>query len=263
MGIQLDRLPPFRYSLDAPGHLLPTRQELNKIIRDDIYRQFVQITWVNPQGGLRPKMAFYAEHFLELRDELIVRPQYTLRHWMHALRIPFGQFRVGSHRLRVETDHQIDRSDRIYQVCHLQEVETEVHFIFRCPLYYEIRGRFHCLFRESQTLTGFFRYLDQRCLALYIQEALRFRAHTLQPPIRPDSTQRITSFFTVLPSGRGTKRPTDISTDPDPRSVRIYEALPHSMRSQHHNHIRSLPGRRTRPSRPQHRATSAKQQHSG
>ena len=74
VGIQLDRLPPFRYSLDAPGHLLPTRHELNKIIMDDIYRQFVHITWVNPQGGLCPKMAFYAEHFLELRDRLIVRP---------------------------------------------------------------------------------------------------------------------------------------------------------------------------------------------
>jgi hypothetical protein len=38
VGIQIDRLPPFRYSLDAPGHLLPTRHVLNKIIRDDIYR---------------------------------------------------------------------------------------------------------------------------------------------------------------------------------------------------------------------------------
>jgi hypothetical protein len=154
VGIQIDRLPPFRYSLDAPGHLLPTRQVLNKIIRDDIYRQFIQITWVNPPGGLRPKMAFYAEHFLELRDGFIVRPQYTFRHWVHALRIPLGQFRVGSHRLRVETDHQIDRPDRICQLCQLQEVETEEHFIFRCPIYYEIRGQFHCLFRGTQTLTA-------------------------------------------------------------------------------------------------------------
>jgi hypothetical protein len=174
VGIQIDRLPPFRYSLDAPGHLLPTRQVLNKIIRDDIYRQFIQITWVNPPGGLRPKMAFYAEHFLGLRDGFIVRPHYTLCHWAHALRIPLGQFRVGSHRLRVETDHQIDRPDRICQLCQLQEVETEEHFIFRCPIYYEIRGWFHCLFKGAQTLTGFFSYPDQRCLALYIQEALRF-----------------------------------------------------------------------------------------
>jgi hypothetical protein len=113
VGIRLDCLPTFRYSLDARGHLLPTRHEMNKIIKDDIYRQFVQIAWVSPWAGLCPKMAFYIEQFLELRDGLIIRPQYTLRHWMHALLIPFGQFKVGSHKLRVETDHQIDRSDKI------------------------------------------------------------------------------------------------------------------------------------------------------
>jgi len=78
MGIQLNYLPPFKYSLNAPSHLLPTKQELNKIIGDDTYTQFIQITWVGTEGGLCPKMAFYAKHFLELRDELIVQPHYTL-----------------------------------------------------------------------------------------------------------------------------------------------------------------------------------------
>ena len=128
------------------------------------------------------------------------------RHRMHALRIPLGKLRVGSHRLRVETDHQIDRSDRICQLCHLQEVETESHFIFRCSFYYEIRGRFHCLFRGPQTLATFFRDTDQRCLTLNVQEVLRFRAQVLQPPTRPDTTQQITTFFSMLPSSRGTKR---------------------------------------------------------
>jgi hypothetical protein len=91
VGIQIDCLPPFRYSLDTLGHLLMTRQMLNKIIRDDIYRQFIQLTWVNPLGGLCPKMAFYTKHFLELSDGFIVRPHYTLRHWVHALRILLGQ----------------------------------------------------------------------------------------------------------------------------------------------------------------------------
>lgn len=101
----------------------------NKIIREDIYRSFVQVPWVNPPRGLRPMMAFYAKHFLELRDGVIVRLQYTFHHQMYALRIPLGQFRIGSHRLRVETNHQVDRLDKLCQVCHLQEVETEVHFI--------------------------------------------------------------------------------------------------------------------------------------
>jgi hypothetical protein len=175
----MDCLPPFRYSLDALGHLLPTRQKLKRIIRDGIYKQFIQITWVTVHGGLRSKMAFCAAYFLELRDRFIVRPQYTLRHWIHALRIPLDQFRVGSHGLFIETDHQIDRSDKICQLCHLHEVKTEEHFLFRCPIYYDIKGRFHCLFRGIQTLSGFFRYSDQRCLTLYMQEDLSLRAHIL------------------------------------------------------------------------------------
>jgi hypothetical protein len=167
---------------------------------------------------------------------------------------------VGSHRLRVETDHQIDRPDRICQLCQLQEVETEEHFIFRCPIYYEIRGRFHCLFRGTQTLTGFFRYLDQRCLALYIQEALRLRAHTLQPPTRPDPIRRITSFFPVLPSGRGTKRQTDTSAAPDSRSVRTRGTFPRPTRFQRHGQTRSPPRRRMRSPRPRRCTTSTSQQ---
>ncbi|KAH9303687.1 hypothetical protein KI387_008091, partial [Taxus chinensis] len=128
-------------------------------------------------------MAFYAAHFLEVNDGLISRPTYISRHWLQALRISLGQFRVGSHRLRVE-DHQLDRSERICQLCSLQEVETEEHFIFRCPIYYEIRGRFHCLFREHPSFAAFFRYCDQRCLALYLQEALKLRNETLQSPPR-------------------------------------------------------------------------------
>ena len=143
------------------------------------------------------------------------------RHWFHALRIPLGQLRVGSHRLRVETDHQIDRSDMIYKLCHLQEVEIESHFIFKCPIYYEIRERFHCLFRGPQTLAAFFRYIDQRCLALYIHEALTFQAQVLQPLARPDTTQRITTFFNVMPPSRGTKICTDLDSDPISRSIKI------------------------------------------
>jgi hypothetical protein len=125
VGIQIDRLPPFWYSLDAASNLLPTRQVLNKIIKNDISRQFIKITWVNPLGGLRLKIAFYGEQFLELRDGFIVQPQCTFHQWVHALRIPLGRFKVDSHRLRVETDNQISRLDMIYQLCQLQEVETE------------------------------------------------------------------------------------------------------------------------------------------
>ena len=58
-------------------------------------------------------------------------------------------------------------------VCHLGEIEDESHFLLRCPAYYEIRGHFHCLYRDGpHTLRTFFDYPDSRCLALLIREML-------------------------------------------------------------------------------------------
>lgn len=91
--------------MDAPGDLLPTKQELNKIIRDGIYKQFVQTTWTNPRRGLHSKMAFYVKHFMEARDELIIQPSYISHqardeliiqpsyishHWAHYFHIPWA-----------------------------------------------------------------------------------------------------------------------------------------------------------------------------
>ena len=154
--IEIDRLPPYQFLLDAPTHLLPSRQVLNEHVRQDIYRQYITTTWCHPSGGLRPKMAFYAEHFLVIQDGIVVRPAYLDRHWNHALRFSLGSFRVGSHRLRAWTDHHMDQADRLCQLCTLMEVETEIHFIFRCLHYYDIRGRFYCLFRDYSSLSMFF-----------------------------------------------------------------------------------------------------------
>jgi hypothetical protein len=143
------------------------------------------------------------------------------RHWMHSLRIPLGQLRVGSHRLRIETDHHIPRSDRICQMCHLQEPETEMHLIFRCPIYYEIRGRYHCLYRDSGgSLSTFFRYQDQRCLALFIREIFSHRSQFLHAMPRLGMTRTITSYFHVDPSDRSNKRRAESQSAPDNRLVR-------------------------------------------
>lgn len=148
VGVSVYCLPPFRYSLNALGHLWLNKQEMNRIIRDDIFMQYVQVTWLELLVGF------------EAQDGVLCRPLYgaqrcphcstplTLQHWMHVLRIPLCHFQVGLHRSQVEADHQI-LQDVICQQCHLQETETEALFVFRCPIYYEIRGRFFCLFRES------------------------------------------------------------------------------------------------------------------
>jgi hypothetical protein len=95
----MDRLPPFKHSLDSHGHLQTTKHELNKIIKEDIYRQNIQVIRIAPPSGLKPKMAFYANHFMELRDNLIIHPPSMHPHLMDRLEIPLGQFQVGSHQL--------------------------------------------------------------------------------------------------------------------------------------------------------------------
>ena len=90
MGIQMEQLPPYKYSLDVPSQLLTTRHELNKIIKDGIYRPFIHIAWVNPKCKLHPKMVYYLEHFMEMRDKLIIRPQYNSWQWLRALYISLG-----------------------------------------------------------------------------------------------------------------------------------------------------------------------------
>ena len=52
--ISMDHLPPFQFLLDAPAHLLPSRQELNEHVRLDIYRLYISTTWGNAPCGLRP-----------------------------------------------------------------------------------------------------------------------------------------------------------------------------------------------------------------
>jgi hypothetical protein len=147
------------------------------------YKLYIQVTWTSPSRSLGPKMFFYLENFLELWDGIIVHPPYTYKHWMHSLRIPLVQLRIGSHRLQVETNHHIPRSDRVYQMCHLHEPETKRHLIFRCPVYYEIRGSYYCMFRDSGgSLSTFFQYEDQRCRPLFLREILSHRSHLLHTP---------------------------------------------------------------------------------
>lgn len=64
----------------------------------------------------------------------------------------------------------------------------------------------------------FFNYIDERCLALYLQEATHLRENTLQSfHQRRTSDKLITTFFSPLSPPKGLKRP---STTSHSRSVR-------------------------------------------
>lgn len=196
-GFSMDRLPPFQYSLDAPS--LPiTRTETNKIIRQDLIQLDTKKTWVEPTQELGTKMAFYRENFLQLsEDGFVTRPSYMDTHLSHGLRCAIGQIRTSSHQLEIEFGRfrGIPPESRICKLCGI-EPETELHYICHCTVYYEIRGRFHCLFREGfGPLDRVMQYQDQRCLGLYLLELNRHRDNLMRRQRARQSQRQITDFF--------------------------------------------------------------------
>ena len=94
-GLNIDQLPPFQYSLDAPSLEL-TKQEINKLIRQDLVQNDTRRTWIDPVQGLGTKRAFYKENFLHLtEDGFIIRPEYMDVHLSFSTRCAIGQIRTS------------------------------------------------------------------------------------------------------------------------------------------------------------------------
>jgi len=117
---------------------------------------------------LSPKFAFYPMCVLYIVDMLIIQLCFLWFNLLHGFHFPLSQLRVCTQQSRVETNHRFSRVEQIWRLCSfLLEVEIEEHFIFRCPLYYDSSGRFHCFYRDSsRSLLTVFKYFDQWCLAL-------------------------------------------------------------------------------------------------
>ena len=197
-GVDIERLPPFQYSLDAPSLTL-SKQEINKLIKQDLTQLDTKRTWMEPIGELGTKKKFYKEHFLLLsNDGFITRAAYMDIHLSYNVRSAIGQIRTSSHNLEIETGRfrGIQGEERICQLCRI-EPETEEHHVCCCPVYYEIRGRFHCLFREGfGPLSRVMNYIDQRCLGLFLLEIRRLREGLLKKSHYKSNTQKeITNFF--------------------------------------------------------------------
>ena len=96
-------------------------------------------------------MRFYKEHFRQLTtDGFMIKPAYMDTHLSHGIQCAIGQIRTSSHNLEIETGRfrGIQAEERMCQLCRI-EPETELHHICCCPVCYEIRGHFHCLFRDG------------------------------------------------------------------------------------------------------------------
>ena len=181
-GIDIERLPPFQYSLDAPSLSL-TKSEITLLIKQNLIQLDTRRTWTQPAQELGTKMGFYRKYFLQLtKDGFVVRPAYMDTHLSHGIRCDIGQMRTSSHNLEIETSRfrGVQAKDRICQLCCI-EPETEFHHLCRCRVYYEIRGRFHCLFKEGfGPLARVMKFEDQRCLGLFLLELRKHRENLLR-----------------------------------------------------------------------------------
>ena len=63
---------------------------------------------------------------------------------INIFRKTMSKFRVSNHNLRIESGRaeNLTRERRICQMCHLNQVETELHFCLICPLYNDLRIKF-------------------------------------------------------------------------------------------------------------------------
>lgn len=117
---------------------------------------------------LPTKLQFYREPFLRLlENRFIVSPGYTHRHMSHAMQIVIRRLRVSSHRIRIESGRAMGTHG--FVIYRTREVETEEHYMFRCPPYYAIHGRFHLFLDGFGSLSWVIQYKDQRCLGLYME----------------------------------------------------------------------------------------------
>ena len=198
-GLDIDRLPPFQYDMDAP-HLHLSHSERNRVMRQDLWQLYIRRTWISPQRPLPAKMLYYRDHFMSISDDgFIRRPRYLEAFLPHSTQVAMGQLRVSSHRLEIETGRaaHIPREGRICRLCRV-EVESEEHFVCRCSTYSTIRERYPSLFREHHTLQELFERADQHRLGAFLLEIQRQRERALQEPITQRGglqQTRLTDYF--------------------------------------------------------------------
>ena len=83
------------------------------------------------------------------------------------------EFRLGSHRLRVETDRWLPlkppTGQRICRHCDMNAVENEQHFLFHCALFTGIRQQHTALFGPDKDIIRLFleRNADQMPLVAH------------------------------------------------------------------------------------------------
>ena len=178
-------------------------------------------------------------------------------HLSCALCSVIGQLRTSSHQLQIEVRRytRLPLEERICQLCH-QGVESEEHYVCHCSVFYEIRGRYHCLFKQGfGPLRKVMEYEDQQRLGLFLLELKRHREKLLKNTTTLTPPQRtIITFFSPITPTNATSQSRDKQMGPrlgHKKGVTIDRAIaicrarrsrPHGPRPQHpcHRQIKAI-----------------------
>lgn len=140
---------------------------------------------------------------------LLLRAWFYHPQWLYLasfisyLRFPHRQFRICSHQLQIESHHCIAEEERICQLCHLQKLVSEDHFIFReyfisrSPSIMRYQGNINACSRIWGSFSAFSSVTLTRSVWIFTCVRRWFILETLQVSSRPHPakpTKPITSF---------------------------------------------------------------------
>ena len=99
----------------------------------------------------------------------------------YALRSVIGPLQSSSHQLEIEVgwDALILLEERICQLRH-QGLESEEHYVCHSRVSYEIRGGYHCLFKQGSGPVCKVMGYDQQRLGLFLLELERHRENFVE-----------------------------------------------------------------------------------
>ena len=163
--------------LDIFQHRVPITRNLV-----DIFKTKMSYEWKR-NIETKPKLRTYIKFKKEFETE-----EYVKSNISRYTRSLFAQFRLGILPLKIESGRfkRQPLAERICENCTLNEIEDEIHFLCKCPLYSSLR---FALFKKATELSERFNFLSEddkflflmnnmwRDVAHFVVNAWRIRQH--------------------------------------------------------------------------------------
>ena len=107
-------------------------------MKTDIFEQNLFHYLQNKSLKNEGKLIFYSK----------LKEKYNKENYLNMKNIEYRKMitniRISTHRLNIETGRyqNINKEERVCNLCNLNEIESEEHFLFKCPIYNQHRKTF-------------------------------------------------------------------------------------------------------------------------